>query len=174
MTCQSTLAEVGKGKGMLIGREAPAAAYYAAVGIGDVSFEALIDTGSSITLISRDLYDKIPKSAKIKTEHRTGCQIQGVVGKVSNASIVVTVMMKVGPFCSEEHEVWVVDDSTQPFIMGIDFLDKYRIGIQTGLRKLTIGQYPNMVEVPLRVVGVPVHESFRVVNRCKVVMAPRS
>ena len=157
-----------------MGRETVATAYYVNVCIGGVSFEALVDTGSAVTLMSKAVYDRIPGDGILSVDNKSDCAIQGILGAAAKISTIASVKLQLGPFCSEGHPVWVAEDSYQPFILGMDFLDRYGIGIQTAGRTLTIGKYPNIVEVPLRVAGLPMAGDFRVVSRCQVIVPPRS
>ena len=164
---------IGRIQNVVVGKEIPAAAYYAMIGIRGTCFEALIDTGSAITLISQELYDHIPRHSLLRTTEKTSWTIQGIVETAAAVSMAVTVQLELGSFKSEPHEVWVVERSSQPFVLGLDFLDKYGIEISTRNRRLEI-RSPESMNIPLRVVDLPGGEDFKVACRSTTIVPPRS
>ena len=160
------------------GRNVPAIAYYVDVSVGKHSFEALVDTGSSVTMISRDVYNAMEKYGKPivpSNKNGGGATVQGIIeGQTMQIVGTVKVPLRMGNFSSEPHKLVVVEQASQKFILGLDFLDKYRITVDTSDRVLIIKAPRKIIRIPVRSVNMPGPEERNVVNCKTLVIPPRS
>ena len=163
-----------QGPQLYYGREQPATAYYASVVLKGQVVDALIDTGSSITVISEDFFRTLPETfVGVQPEQP---RYEGVVaGSVLDVLGIFPASVAIGPFYSEPHPIIVVRDTRNPCIIGMDFLDQFYISVDTSARKLTI-KPPNVEEVSIGIVPAFPNSfsGLKVVNSMRVQVAPRS
>lgn len=107
------------------GRQDKRATPYVTVTVGKLRLRTLIDTGSQISLITKDIYDKI-------TDEGTAMQIIPIkkfslVGAFSDRGQIVANRVQFS-FCIEgkdfSHELYVVKNLLYEMILGMDFLSE--------------------------------------------------
>ena len=150
-------------------------AYYATACIQGVRVEALVDTGASVTMISEEIYNAIPNLSVAPTPSKFP-ELEGVVAG-SKLDIVgeVNLPIKLGKFISPVHPIVIVRGTRSPCIIGLDFLDRFSINIDTANRILSVDpeHYPAF-DIPLRPVFHKELVESRVINMNTVVVPPRT
>ena len=166
--------KVTMGQITCLGRAVPANAYFADVSMAGQTFEGLIDSGAAITLISKPLYDKL-ENVQLETPPDNFKQFGGVVpGSQLEVLGVINVPIQLGDFVSGPQCVVVVPGMQLECIIGLNFLDKYYISIDTVDRKLAIappGQ--EIVDVKLKPSFSPNCETYKVVCTDRLELKPR-
>lgn len=109
---------------------------YARIQIHGRTLDSLIDTGANICVVKRSMYQEIVQSARPKLE-RTGEDLVMADDRSIPLFGCGNFSLKMGDF-SASHPVWVADISTD-FILGCDFLAKYKCQIDLGLGQIKIG-----------------------------------
>ena len=114
-----------------------ALSYHVPVAVGGVSVDALIDTGATVTLASTSFMKSIPDFEQFMGTPSVRC-VTGVGGSNLVLRGEINLPIKIGGFSSAPHRILVVEDSSDvcPFILGLDFLDKYYLVIDTSERLL--------------------------------------
>ena len=159
----------------LQGREISAVAYYVTVTIGPHSFEALVDTGSSVTMISGVVYNKIKNCSQPLIPNNNCSEIQGIVaGHTLKILGTVSVSLGINEFYSNAHKLVVVEQASQPFILGLDFVDKYRISVDTKDRMLIIENPERTYGIPMKAVCILDSGEKTVVSCNHLTIPPRS
>lgn len=126
-----------------IGRSRVAATYHVPVNIHGKLFNGLVDTGATITMAASSLLDAVPSLYDSLRAPSVG-PVTGVSGTQLELIGEVWVPICVGNLVSAPHRILVVEDRSErfPFILGLDFLDKYRFSIDCVDRTLKY-QLPN-------------------------------
>ena len=123
----------------VLGREVPAGAYFVDVHIADKVVNSLIDTGACVTVISEHVFRGL-SNVKLESPPEGMQQFEGVVqGSKLKAIGVAHVRIRLGKFLSAPHQVVVVPGTRMECLLGLDFLDKYFISVDTVNRQLKIG-----------------------------------
>ena len=122
---------------LMMSKTCTALSYHIPLVIGGVAVEALVDTGATVTLASASLIKSIPGFGQLMGAPSIPC-VTGVGG--SNLVLLgeINVPITVGSFSSAPHRILVVDESSGvfPFILGLDFLDKHYLVVDTSDRSL--------------------------------------
>ena len=119
-------------------REKAAVAYYTPVCIQGVREHALVDSGASVTMISEN-YACLMPNTWIKPLDGEFSSIEGVV-QGSSLEMVgqLVVPIKLGKFISSNHRIVVVRGMKYSCILGMDFMERFFVSIDTTERKLVI------------------------------------
>ena len=138
--------------------------------------DALIDSGSSLTLINEDYFSLIPNIKLCSPPDSVG-SIEGVVvGSKLEVVGAVYVPIKIGKFISKVHPVLVVRGMRRHCLLGMDFLDRFFISIDSTYRVLRI-KPPQGHEIQINVhPSFPMEqlEDLKVVSSQNRVVPPRS
>ena len=100
--------------------------------IGCITVTALLDSGSSINIVSQDFYDFLPESCK------SNFQLSNEVICLANnqsVSVIGTATVKFRPVSSNKsHDifVYIFKDTSHPFILGIDYMQQSGIVLDFG------------------------------------------
>ena len=119
-------------------REKAAVAYYTPVCIQGVREQALVDSGASVTMISEN-YACLMPNTWIKPLDGEFYSIEGVV-QGSSLEMVgqLVVPIKLGKFISSNHRIVVVRGMKYSCILGMDFMERFFVSIDTTDRNLII------------------------------------
>ena len=150
-----------------------ALAYYVTVEVCGVIREALVDTGASLTMASDTLlaslpnYDLRPASVNVIT-----C----VSGTTLDIVGELYLSIKVDRLTSQPHRIIIVRDSSSnfPFILGLDFLDRHCISVDTSERRLNFQSSDGIESNIDLTVGRPDKPQSRVVCCWDTDVDPRS
>ena len=99
---------------------------YMPVYVNNVHISALIDTGSSVNIMSRDVYDSIPNSCKLPIDQSTCSEVL----LANNAKLVIDGTAKVSVRINGDiHDVvfHIFASCTHPIILGMDYLRKNKV-----------------------------------------------
>ena len=150
-------------------REEPASAYYVQVCIQGVRTDALVDTGACVTLVSEDFFQSIPN---LKLEPSV-INLEGIAtGSRLDVRGVVHLAIKIGNFISEKHEILIVRGISQSCLLGMNFLDRFGVAIDTTKRCLSVPASGGRHDVPVKLVNLD--KGHKVVSVAKVQVPPRS
>ena len=142
--------QISDGPEKLLGRAVTAGAYFVDVHIAGKTINSLVDTGACVTVISEHLFNSLP-NVQLESAPESMKSFEGVVqGSKLQVLGLITQPIQVGDFQSEPHKIVVVPGSRMECILGMDFLDKYCISVDTKTRQLHIrvpGRSPLMVAV---------------------------
>ena len=111
---------------------------FMSVVIGNMKVSALLDTGSSINLISKYLYDRIPGSCKSLID----TNLQSLITLANNSQVNVEgqchVKVKLGKY-GEKHRipVYVISETSHPFILGTEFMNAKKITLNFADRQVS-------------------------------------
>ena len=133
----SSQSQVTGGKGGLAHKEISifpvnaATAFRVTGSVGGISVTFLLDTGSAVTLVRRDLWDQIGSGATLRPcEHRlvgvdgSPLKIHGSAHPIGGVDFVTTVI--------------VGDSLTTEAILGLDFLQEHRCTVDIGSKQLRV------------------------------------
>ena len=122
-------------------RERPANAYYVKVKMQGVELEALVDSGAAITMILEDLFNSL-KDVELISNGGGRSEFEGVVpGTKLHMKGSINVPLQIGSFTSPPHEIRIVADSNHSCIIGLDYLDRFYISIDTNGRQLRVALF---------------------------------
>ena len=123
----------------LIGRDIPASAYFVDTQIAGKVVKSLVDTGACVTVMSERVFGGLP-DFKLEPAPEGMRSFEGVVqGSELKVMGVAHIPIKIGNFMSGPHPVIVVPGTRTELILGLDFLDRYSISVDTCNRQLRIG-----------------------------------
>ena len=166
--------QITNGPEQLLGRAVTAGAYFVDVHIAGQVVNSLVDTGACVTVISEHLFKSLPNTQlENPPESMTG--FEGVVqGSKLQVLGIITQPIMIGEFQSRPHKIVVVPGSRMECILGMDFLDKYCISVDTQARQLQIGvPGRNPVVVDVNPKFTPNH-SYKVVVSHITELPPRT
>ncbi|CAG2203436.1 unnamed protein product [Mytilus edulis] len=154
---------------------------YITVLFGDLRIAALVDTGSSINVISKSLYDSISDRHKLYFEQLSESEIR----LANNDKIRINGISKLQATIHQKNEIietYIIPKTSHPLILGTEYLRENKIvldfsdfscnqrtvPVKTGKRielepnteYLTFGKLPNYVTVGLQ--GICVNSKFSV------------
>ena len=122
----------------LFGRDIPAGAYFVDIHIAGKAVSCLVDTGACVTVMSECLFRSLP-NLELKSPPESMQVFEGVVqGSQLKAKGVVYTPIEIANFTSGPHPVVVAPSTRMECILGLDFLDKYSISVDTANRQLRI------------------------------------
>ena len=137
---------------LFVDRQEPASAYYVPVCIQGIRVDALVDTGACVTLLSEEFFKSIPN---INMEPSPNLNLEGISqGSKLNVVGSVRLPIKIGNFISDPQEILIVKGVTQCCLLGMNFLDKFGISVNTCKRCLTIAGSKYEQELPVKVVNL--------------------
>ena len=110
---------------------------------GKARVKALMDTGASVSLIRRDIAERIT-SHFLKISGITLRRVDGKMWKKVREAVHVVVVMKGKELDSS---FYVVDDMPREAIIGVDFMQKWEIKLYPKKHDFSIGIDPNSVEI---------------------------
>ena len=130
------------------------------VEVGGSKFCAVLDTGAEISLIRRDVFDRISESIPLTLDKDQVVYIEGYSGLVASMAggVDLQLLLTAGMQC-KKHTFAVVDTQliSQCFLLGIDFLSANSLAIDAA-RDCIIQVKPRIVEqkfMPYRVMQSP-------------------
>ena len=151
-----------------IDRANPAGAYFVPVDIGGVAVDALIDTGSCVCLMPEDIFVQLNNPVMLPARDH------GLEGIVSGSKLEITgsviMPIKLGSFHSEPHEILVARGITQSLLLGIDFLDRFGISINTSERCMVVPAGSEDLSIPVKAIDI---SKGRRVVACKQMEIPK-
>ena len=126
-------------------------------------------------MISREVYESIPNMKLLKPPETVN-DLEGVVmGSKLDIIGVICVPIKLGPYLSKNHSILVANGTRNSCIIGMDFLDRFYISIDTTNRRLRISppeSEPSFVSISPSF--LPTEDIYKVVNNAKVELSTRS
>ena len=139
-----------------------AVAYHVPVWIQGARENALVDSGASVTMMSLEMFQTLGNIEM--TETNSGVRVvEGIVdGSVLKVVGTVWVPIQIGDFVSEPHTILVVSGTKQKFILGLDFLDRFQVSIDTTNRALRMGSGTNK---PVLIDVWPAFHAEAIINR---------
>ena len=154
---------------------------YITVLFGDLRIAALVDTGSSINVISKSLYDSISDRHKLYFEQLSESEIR----LANNDKIRINGISKLQATIHQKNEIietYIIPKTSHPLILGTEYLRENkivldfsdfscnqktvpvktvkRIELEPNTEYLTFGKLPNYVTVGLQ--GICVNSKFSV------------
>ena len=153
-------------------RDSPTVAYYIKACIQGVRRDMLVDTGASVT-ISHGYFQTIPN---VKCKPASISNVEGIVAG-SQLELVgeITVPIKIGAFLSEPHKILIVKGMKYFGILGLDYLDRFYVSVDTNYRRLRIeppGIFP--ISLAVKTVTAPNVTDYRAFSIDTVCLGPRS
>ena len=100
--------------------------------VNQITCTILLDTGSSISLISQELLDKAHLTELLDKAHLTPTSVPQPVNGLAAACTDMllctsaTIMLTIGAF-SGQHEAYIAPHLVSPVILGTDFLSKHQV-----------------------------------------------
>ena len=110
--------------------------------VGGKKTNALLDTGASICVANKSFIDKT-KHAGAQYDDAHFTNIRGVTGNCLKVLGMVDVELRIGGN-TYIHPVHVIDDLDYGFVLGVDFLQKYKVHIDFGANQVVfpVGDKP--------------------------------
>lgn len=87
---------------------------------------ALVDTGSSINVISKNLYDSIPEQFKLSFKHLSSSEIRLANNQLIRIEGVASLQIQV-PQGTHIVEVYILRNTSHPLILGTNYLRENNI-----------------------------------------------
>ena len=146
-------------------RTDPVCAYYVESKLYAVETSALVDTGACACLVSEEFFHKLPT---MDLKPSTNCGLEGIVaGSALDVRGIISVPLQIGSHIFEPHNFLVARGIAQQCLLGIDFLDRFRITVNTDLRQLSIPSNDCTVDVPVKTLH-PVESKVESVHTVEV------